>query len=118
MCNRRGDLLLRIEKNIFFCTIFYYHATLLIQNASNIEKSKNQKVIMKQLILTFFAVILCYSLFFDKEAKKPAIDEINYIEDTLIPDLNQIAPDTLTHYTFYDAKNFNTPEHTGTVLLK
>lgn len=75
---------------------------------------------MKQLILTFFAVILCYSLFFDQEAKKPAVDEINYIEDTLMPDLNLIAPDTLTHYTLYDANmiwNPTTSKYSGCVVL-
>jgi hypothetical protein len=58
---------------------------------------------MKQLIVTFFAVVLCYSLFFDNETEKPAVDEINYIyEDTLIPYLYLQAPDTLNYFTLYN----------------
>jgi hypothetical protein len=37
---------------------------------------------MKQLILTFFAVVLCYSLFFDRKERLPHIDEINYTIQT------------------------------------
>jgi hypothetical protein len=33
---------------------------------------------MKPLLLSFFAVILCYSLFFDKRKKQTHVDEINY----------------------------------------
>lgn len=78
---------------------------------------------MKQLILTFFAVILCYSLFFDKKEKKPTVDEINYIyEDASVPALNFIAPDTLNYYTLYDANmiywDFSVPEYKGMALLK
>ena len=56
---------------------------------------------MKQLILTFFAVILCYSLFFDKEKKAHAIDEINYIREdaALVPNLKTV-PDTLYYFSF------------------
>lgn len=57
---------------------------------------------MKQLILTFFAVILCYSLFFDKEPEKTAVDGINYIYDNaLSPVQPYIALDTLHKYSFY-----------------
>ena len=58
---------------------------------------------MKQLILTFFAVILCYSLFFDKEPKTHAIDEINYIHQDAasIPNLNT-APDSLNYFALYN----------------
>ena len=60
---------------------------------------------MKQLILTFFAAILCYSLFFDKEKKTHTIDEINYIyEDaTSVPNLNVTVPDTLNYFALYNA---------------
>ncbi|MDR3262052.1 MAG: hypothetical protein LBT78_09510 [Tannerella sp.] len=35
---------------------------------------------MKPLLLSFFAVILCYSLFFDKgEEHQKHVDDINYI---------------------------------------
>ena len=58
---------------------------------------------MKQLLLTFFGVILCYSLFFDKEAEKPAVDGINYIHrDVRIPELHYISPDTMTYFAFYN----------------
>lgn len=33
---------------------------------------------MKQLLLSFFAVILCYSLFFDRKEQHTHVDEINY----------------------------------------
>ena len=64
---------------------------------------------MKQLILTFFAVILCYSLFFDKKAENPAIDEINYIhEGVQIPDFHPTVPDTMHFITlFNDPSDWN-----------
>ena len=58
---------------------------------------------MKQLILTFFAVILCYSLFFDKKAETPTIDEKNYIhEGAIIQDFQPIAPDTMPFIALYN----------------
>lgn len=33
---------------------------------------------MKALLLSFFAVILCYALFFDREEQLTPVDEINY----------------------------------------
>ena len=63
---------------------------------------------MKQLILTFFAVILCYSLFFDTEPKTTAVDEINYIyEGALIPNVNAV-PDTFNLYAFYSTGQYIT----------
>ena len=57
---------------------------------------------MKQLILTFFAIILCYSLFFNNDTKSPAVDEINYIyEDTYTPNVNTIISDTFNSPAFY-----------------
>ncbi len=79
---------------------------------------------MKQLILTFFAVILCYSLFFDNNGKeKPAVDEINYIyEDAFIPNLYFRAPDTLNYFALYDncpiGWNSEIPESGEMILLK
>jgi len=59
---------------------------------------------MKQLILTFFAVILCYSLFFDKESGRLIVDENNYIQESpQISGLPFIAPDTMNFLTLYDA---------------
>ena len=58
---------------------------------------------MKQLIMTFFVVILCYSLFFDKKAENPAIDEINSIQDDAqISDFPHIAPYTMHFITLYN----------------
>jgi len=55
---------------------------------------------MKQLLLTFFAVIFCYSLFFDKKAASPVVDEINYKYDEVrIPNY---------HYNFQDSMNYLT----------
>ena len=57
---------------------------------------------MKQLILTFFAVILCYSLFFDKKPKTHAVDEIDYIHQdaALVPNL-KIVNDTVNYFALY-----------------
>ena len=62
---------------------------------------------MKQLLLTFFAVILCYSLFFDTEPKATAVDEINYIykvDNT--PNVITIVPDTFNYLAFYTNNNY------------
>ena len=58
---------------------------------------------MKQLILTFFAAILCYSLFFDKEPKTNTIDEINYIRQDAasVPNLKAV-PDTMNYFALYN----------------
>ena len=68
---------------------------------------------MKQLILTFFAVILCYSLFFDTEPKATAVDEINYIyEGASIPSVNIIVPDTFNYLALYsDGQYLNLPSN-------
>ena len=71
---------------------------------------------MKQLILTFFAVILCYSLFFDKEKKTHAIDEINNIHQdaALVPNIKNV-PDTLDYLALYNMEsvgwNFNISQY-------
>ena len=71
---------------------------------------------MKQLILTFFAIILCYSLFFDKEKKTNAIDEINYIHQDAasVPNPKAVA-DTLNYFALYNNEtvgwNFQMPEY-------
>ncbi|MDR0698865.1 MAG: hypothetical protein LBG28_06580 [Tannerella sp.] len=52
---------------------------------------------MKPLLFTFFAVILCYSLFFDKESDVASVEKMNYIYEETVPDL-YFAMDTLnTH---------------------
>jgi hypothetical protein len=57
---------------------------------------------MKQLLLTFFAVILCYSLFFGKEDANPAVDEINYIyEKVSTPNYHSYFQDSMNYLTFY-----------------
>ena len=64
---------------------------------------------MKQLILTFFLVILCYSLFFDNEKVDSAKDEINYIqEDIFIPYLPYKASETVNYLTL---QNYSTNWH-------
>ncbi len=78
---------------------------------------------MKQLIFTFFAVILCYSLFFDEKDTKPTVDEINYIyEDASVPALNFIAPDTLNYFCLYGVnvicRPSNIPEYKDIILLE
>jgi hypothetical protein len=37
---------------------------------------------MKPLLLSFFAAILCYSLFFDRKAEQKHVDEVNYTIQT------------------------------------
>lgn len=55
---------------------------------------------MKHLILTFFAIILFYSLFFDKKAAPIVVDEINYVhEDISKPNYPVFLPDTMLYLT-------------------
>jgi hypothetical protein len=62
---------------------------------------------MKQLVFTFFAIVLCYSLFFDKEPDVPAVDKLNYIYDDASLDI-YISTDTLAAYAYY-ARSFIHP---------
>ena len=71
---------------------------------------------MKQLILTFFAAILCYSLFFDKEQKTDTIDEINYIrQDAALVPNHKTVPDTINYLALYNLEteswNFYIPQY-------
>ena len=54
---------------------------------------------MKQLLFTFFAFLLCYSLFFDKEPRSSVVDELNYINEDAFPAV-YMAEDTLGSYTY------------------
>jgi hypothetical protein len=59
---------------------------------------------MKRLILTFFATILCYSLFFDNEPEFNAVEKINYIQNSpSIPSVYNLALDTVNYYSSYYA---------------
>jgi len=59
---------------------------------------------MKQLILTFFLVILCYSLFFDKKTGNRTKDEIYYIqEEAIIPYNPYLASDTVNYIPFFSS---------------
>jgi len=62
---------------------------------------------MKQLILTFFAAILCYSLFFDKEEKPAAVDEINYIHEDAPSFMNTMRDALAFHVGFFDYSQRN-----------
>ena len=68
---------------------------------------------MKQLILTFFAVIFCYSLFFDTEPKAIAVDEIDYIYDgASSPNVNITAPNTFNYFAYYsEGRYINFPSN-------
>ena len=55
---------------------------------------------MKPLLFTFFAIILCYSLFFDNEPALPAVDELNYVYENTFPGM-YLAKDTLDSYSCY-----------------
>ena len=74
---------------------------------------------MKQLILTFFAVILFYSLFFNNEPKMHVVDETNYIHQDAIsvPNL-KVVSDTMNHFAFYNMEmmgwNFYIPQYEET----
>ena len=73
---------------------------------------------MKHLILTFFAVILCYSLFFDNKSKASAVDEINYIyEDVSIPNVNILVPDTFNYFSLYNTDSRFQTGNTTIVFL-
>ena len=66
------------------------------------SNSSIKGIIMKQLLLTFFAVILCYSMFFDKKATNPVVDEINYMNnEVLIPNYHYTFKDSSHYLTFY-----------------
>lgn len=54
---------------------------------------------MKQLLFTFFAIVLCYSLFFDNEPSLSVVDELNYIYEDASPDV-YMAKDTLGSYIY------------------
>lgn len=59
---------------------------------------------MKQLILTFFLVILCYSLFFDKEVEKqPVMDEINYVQKEVVnPQIHLTVSNTMNYFALHN----------------
>jgi hypothetical protein len=61
---------------------------------------------MKQLLFTFFAIVLCYSLFFDDENRLSAVDERNYIYEKTSPEM-YLAKDTLGPYV-YSIVNYET----------
>lgn len=67
---------------------------------------------MKQLLLSFFAVILCYSLFFDRKERHMHVDEVNYTIQSEAHDsfLRQV-PDSI----FY-AKNLIDFYYTGYIF--
>ncbi len=52
---------------------------------------------MKALLLSFFMVILCYALFFDKDEQPMPVDEVNYTIRTEAYDHIQIS-DSTTYY--------------------
>lgn len=55
---------------------------------------------MKQLLFTFFAIVFCYSLFFDNEPKPSVVDELNYIYEDASPNI-YVTKDTLCSYATY-----------------
>jgi hypothetical protein len=59
---------------------------------------------MKQLLITFFAIILCYSLFFDRESDAVPVDEMNCIYEGAAPDL-YFSLDTLNFHTYNEMWN-------------
>jgi len=51
---------------------------------------------MKRLLLTFFAVILCYSLFIDNDSKSAQVDNVDIVyEGASIPLVYNAATDSL-----------------------
>jgi hypothetical protein len=63
---------------------------------------------MKPLIFTFFAIVLCYSLFFDNEPGVLGVDELNYIYEEASPAI-YMSKDTLDpcSYTYSFANRMN-----------
>jgi len=54
---------------------------------------------MKQLIFTFFAIIFCYSVFFDNDKKAVVVDEVKYI-NLDVPFFIHAKSDTMSYYAF------------------
>ncbi|MDR3308622.1 MAG: hypothetical protein LBS80_01550 [Tannerella sp.] len=54
---------------------------------------------MKQLIFTFFAIIFCYSVFFDNDKKAVVVDDVNYL-NLDAPSFINTKSDTMTYYAF------------------
>jgi hypothetical protein len=52
---------------------------------------------MRQLIFTFFAIIFCYSVFFDNEKKSAVVDEVNYLNPST-PSVINAKSGTMTYY--------------------
>jgi hypothetical protein len=57
---------------------------------------------MKHLLFTFFAIVLCYSLFFDNESGLSIIDEQNYIYEDASPNRYKDTLNFSTQYLVYD----------------
>ena len=56
---------------------------------------------MKQLIMTFFLILLCYSLFFNKKTENLINDEINFKQkDVYTPLLPDVNSDTVNYMNF------------------
>jgi hypothetical protein len=64
---------------------------------------------MKQLLFTFFAIVLCYSLFFDNESRLSVIDEQNYIYEDASPDIYKDTLNFSTPYLVYNETGLLNP---------
>ncbi|MDR1096755.1 MAG: hypothetical protein LBL57_01335 [Tannerella sp.] len=54
---------------------------------------------MKPLLFTFFAIVLCYSLFFDNEPKLSVVNGLNSVYENASPN-SYMARDTSGSYTY------------------
>jgi hypothetical protein len=54
---------------------------------------------MKPLLFTFFAIVLCYSLFCNDEPNVLGVDELNYIYEEILPDIDR-SKDTSGAYLY------------------
>ncbi len=61
---------------------------------------KEELLGMKQLLLTFFAFILCFSLFFDDESESLDVEKLNYIYEDGYPE-RYFTENTLNYDPLY-----------------
>jgi hypothetical protein len=65
---------------------------------------------MKQLLISFFVVILCYSLFLERRESPVHIDEINYTNQAASFDTLKISDPTILYSEYFHPVYFTISE--------
>ena len=65
---------------------------------------------MKPLLITFFAVILCYALFFERRKAPVHIDEINYTNQAESFDTLKVSDPAILYTEYRPPFYFDIPE--------